>query len=97
MQFSVILSYCDYQSTAQRYVSQVLHPASTRAKLRHIFKDVSDKGKKNTARYCAAITRRETRAAVGRSPSLHCSEMFLDSLKLLPLRFARHHPGPFLQ
>lgn len=97
MQFSVILSYWDYQSTAQRYVSQVLQPASTRVKVRHIFKNVSDKGKKNTGRCCAAITRREIHAAVCHSPSLHCSEMFLDSLKLLPLRFARHHPGPFLQ
>lgn len=33
MQFSVILSYWDYQSTAQRYVSQVLQPASTRVKV----------------------------------------------------------------
>lgn len=44
-----------------------------------------------------AIIHRATRAAVCRSLSLHCSEIFLDSLKLLPPRSARHHPGPFLR
>lgn len=94
-QFSVILSYCDSKSTAQRYVSQVLPLASTRAKVRHIWEDVDDD--EDTAQRRAVITRREIRAAACRSPSLHCSEMFLDSLKLLPPRSARHHRGPFLQ
>lgn len=46
---------------------------------------------------CVVIIHRATRAAVCRSLSLHCSEIFLDSLKLLPQRSARHHPGPFLR